>query len=43
MGPTIGSTGNRARGLAEALNSIMNAVNAKSTRLWVKLKGNGAR
>lgn len=34
-----GRRGNRARGLAEALHSIMNGVKAKSTRLRVKLKG----
>lgn len=33
------ATGNRARGLAEALHSIMNGVKAKSTRLRMKLKG----
>lgn len=31
--------GNRARGLAEALCSVMNGVKAKSTRHRVKLKG----
>lgn len=30
---------NSARGLAEALHSVMNGVNAKSTRHRVKLKG----
>lgn len=38
LGPWL-ATGNRARGLAEALPSVMNVVKAKSTRLGVKLKG----